>query len=183
MNMRNIKAVIGGVGLMLFGVVANIQAAQYDHEIQDKKISFAWKVDGDNLAVKVSAQTDGWIGIGFNPTKLMKDANFILGYVKGGKAEVFDEFGSEDNNHMPDDKSGGTKDVTLVGGTEAGGKTTIEFTMPLKPADKHDTAITVDGDTTVLLAYGAGRDSLKSKHQYRTALKVNLSTGKFQKIN
>lgn len=183
MNLRSIQAVIGGIGLMLFGTVTSGQTAQYDHEIEDKKIAFAWKIDGDKLAVKMSAQTEGWVGIGFNPTKMMKDGNFILGYVKGGKAEIVDEFGSEDNNHAPDDKSGGTNDVTLVGGTEAGGTTTIEFTIPLKPADKKDTEISVDGDTTVLLAYGAGRDSFKSKHQYRTALKVNLSTGKSQKIN
>lgn len=179
--MRNIHAVIGGIGLVLFGAVTNIQAAQYDHEVKDKRISFAWKVDGDNLAVKMSAQTDGWVGIGFNPIKEMKGGNFILGYVKDGKAEIVDEFGNEENNHSLDSKLGGTEDATLVGGTEEGGVTTIEFTMPLKSADKNDTAITVDGDTTVLLAYGGGRDSFKSKHQYRTELKVNLSTGASKK--
>lgn len=181
--MRNIKMILGGIGLMLLGIGTFSQAAQYDHEVQDKKISFAWKVDGDNLAVKMSAKTEGWVGIGFNPSKMMKDANFILGYVKGGKAEITDEFGNEDNNHSLDTKLGGTDDVTLVGGTEEGGTTTIEFIMPLKSSDKNDAEITVDGDTTVLLAYGGGRDSFKSKHQYRTALKVNLSTGASQKAN
>lgn len=183
MKMRSIQAAIGGIGLMLLGTVANIQAAQYDHEVKDQKLTFAWKVDGANLAVKLSAQTDGWVGIAFNPIKMMKGGNFILGYVKDGKAVISDEFGNEDNNHSPDSKLGGTDDVTLVGGTEEGGVTTVEFTMPLKSADKNDTEIKVDGDTTVLMSYGGGRDSFKSKHQYRTALKVNLSTGKFQKLN
>jgi hypothetical protein len=34
----------------------------------------------------------------------------------------------------------------------------------------------------VLLAYGAGRDSFKTKHQFKTALKVNLSTGEFSEL-
>jgi hypothetical protein len=181
MKLRRIQTVICSLGLMLLGTGANLQAAQYDHEIEDNKISFAWKVDGDNLAVKVSARTTGWVGIGFNPSAKMKDANFILGYVKGGKAEIVDEVGDSDNSHTLDTRLGGTEDVTLVGGTEEGGTTTIEFVIPLKSSDKNDSAITVDGDTTVMLAYGAGRDSFKSRHQYRTALKVNLSTGASEK--
>ncbi len=133
--------------------------------MKDKKISFAWKVDGDKLAVKLAAETEGWVGIGFNPSKDMKDANFILGYVKDGKAKISDEFGDKKVLMPPTKNLGGTDDVTLVGGTEDGGMTTIEFTMPLKSADKNDgTAINVDGDTIVLLAYGAGRDSFKTKH-------------------
>lgn len=183
MLIKNLPSVIAGAGLILLGSLTNAQAVQYDHEVQDKKITFAWKVDGDKLAVKLTAQTEGWVGIGFNPKKMMQDANFILGYVKDGKASIVDEFGDSENNHSPDDKLGGSEDVTLVGGTEEGGKTTIEFTMPLQSADKYDNAITVDGDTTVLLAYGGARDSFKLKHQYRTALKVNLSTGASSKAD
>lgn len=182
MFMKNIQTVVAGIGLILLGSLTNAQAAQYDHEVQDKKITFAWKVDGDNLAIKLSAQTQGWVGIGFSPSKMMKDANVIIGYVKDGKVEISDEFGDSDNNHNPDVKLGGSEDVTLVGGTEEGGMTTLEFTIPMKSADKNDKDIVVDVDTTVLLAYGGERDSLKSKHQYRTALKVNLKTGAFQKI-
>jgi len=179
---KNIQTVIAGIGFILLGSLASAQAAQYDHEVQDKKITFAWKVDGDKLAVKLSAQTTSWVGIAFNPTKMMKDGNFILGYVKDGKAEISDEFGDSESSHSPDSKLGGTEDVTLIGGTEEGGMTTIEFTIPLQSADKNDSAITVDGDTTVLLAYGGGRDSFKTKHQYRTAMKVNLASGASQAL-
>ncbi len=177
-----IKAIVG-VSLLLCGAVATLQAGQYDYEVKDKKISFAWKVDGDKLAVKLAAETDGWVGIGFNPSKEMKDANFILGYVKDGETKIVDEFGDSESSHAPDEKLGGTTDVTLVGGTETGGMTTVEFTMPLKSADKNDGTLNVNGDTIVLLAYGSGRDSFKTKHTYRTALKVNLSTGASQKAN
>ncbi len=183
MKKNTARKVIAAIGMMLLGTVVNLQAAQYDHEIKDNKISFAWKVDGTTLAVKMAAETEGWVGIGFNPTKDMKDADFILGYVKDGKAKISDEYGDKENSHALDKKLGGTDDATLIGGSEGGGVTTIEFTIPLKSADKNDTSINVDGDTIVLLAYGAGRDSLISKHVYRSALHVNLATGASKKAD
>ncbi len=182
MKMKNIQEMILGIAIILIATAANIQAAEYDHEIQDQKITFAWKVAGDTLAVKLSAETEGWIGIGFNPEKEMKGANFILGYVKKGVAKLDDDYGVDENAHMPDTKLEGTSDVTLVGGTEADGKTTLEFTLPLASSDKNDKKIDVNGDTIVLLAYGAGRDSFLAKHKYRTALKVNLTTGVSEKL-
>lgn len=156
-------------------------AADYSHEMSDKKMTFSWKVDGDNLAVKLSAATTGWVGIGFNPSKKMKDANYIIGYVKKGKAKIVDEFGDKEATHKSDKKLGGTVDAVLVGGTEEGGVTTLEFTVPLKSEDKYDTNIDVDKETVVLLAYGGGRDSFRAKHKFRGTYKVNLATGAFEK--
>jgi len=112
----------------------------------------------------------------------MKDANFVLGYVKNGKAKIKDEYGDKGTGHKSDKKLGGTVDAVLVGGTEEGGVTTIEFTLPLNSGDKYDGALDVNGDTVVLLAYGAGRDSFKSKHKYRVSYKVNLGSGTAEKL-
>ncbi|MFW2368012.1 MAG: DOMON domain-containing protein [Desulforhopalus sp.] len=182
MSLRKIQAIMVTVTFLLFGSIVQVSATDYAHELKDKNMSFSWSVDGDNLAVKLSAKTEGWVGVGFNPSKAMKDANFILGYVKKGEAKILDEFGDSDSTHKSDKKLGGTSDVTLVGGTEEGGMTTIEFTLPLKSADKHDGALDVAGETIVLLAYGAGRDSFRAKHKYRGSFKVNLSTGDSSKI-
>lgn len=181
MKIATMKGGLVGVGLMVMAWSNVVCGAQYDHEIKDQKMTFAWKVDGDKLAVKLAAETEGWVGIGFNPSKEMKGANFILGYVKDGETKLIDEYGDSESSHAPDDKAGGSNDVTLVGGSESGGNTTIEFTVPLKSADKNDTAIDGTGDNLVLLAYGGGRDSFKTKHNYRNTLKVNLATGASQK--
>lgn len=182
MTLKKIQAMAVTITFLLLGSMIQVSAIDYAHELTDKNMSFSWSVDGDNLVVKLSAKTEGWVGVGFNPSKAMKDANFILGYVKKGEAKILDEFGDSDKTHKSDKKLGGTSDVTLVGGTEEGGMTTIEFTLPLKSADKHDGALDVAGETTVLLAYGAGRDSFKAKHKYRSTFKVNLSTGVSNKI-
>ncbi len=177
------KVVLGLSGFVAMFALSttSLLATEYAHEFSDKKMSVAWSVTGDTLAVKMSASTEGWVGVGFNPTDQMKDANFVLGYVKKGKAKIIDEFGTEANKHSSDKKLGGSVDATLVAGIEEGGVTTIEFTMPLNSADKNDTKIDVNGETIILLAYGAGRDSFKSKHKYRATFKVNLSTGTAEK--
>ncbi len=177
MNSKSIASFICAFCFLLTVTVSGVYAADYDHEVKAKKIIFSWKIDGDALAVKISAKTKGWVGIGFNPSEKMKGADFVLGYVKKGEAKIVDEFGSGKTNHSSDKKLGGTADVTLVAGTEKDGVTTIEFTMPLKSADKYDTVFDVNGDTVVLLAYGPDRDSFKTRHKARTALTVNLATG------
>ena len=157
--------------------VTSLLAGTYDHEVQAKDMTFAWRVDGDTLHAKMSAKTKGWVGVGFNPSKKMKDANFILGYVKDGKAEVADHFGTKATGHDEDSKKGGSDDVILVAGAEDNGLTTIEFTMPMSSSDKMDGTLTADGDTILLLAYGPDRDSMKPRHKFKKTMTVNLSTG------
>lgn len=155
-------------------------AASYDHEITSQKMTFAWKVDGSNLNVKISAPTKGWVGIGFNPSKEMKDAKFVLGYVKEGKAILSDEFGTGDTKHDAVENLGGKSDITLVGGTEEGDVTTVEFTLPLISTDTKGGKIDPAGETTVLLAYGPDNDSFKIRHKFRTKLNVNLTSGAYK---
>jgi len=162
---------------LVLASAAQGMAADYDHTVEAEDISFSWKIDGDNLAGKISAKTEGWVGVGFNPSEKMKDADFIVGYVKKDKVTVVDDFGSTSTGHKNDDDNGGTSDVTVVGGTEENGVTTIEFMIPLQSGDAKDSKLEKDGETVLLLAYGAGRDSFLSKHKYRTSMTVNLGTG------
>lgn len=164
-------------GLIFICGAASVQSAEYEHELTAKGTTFAWKVDGDTLHAKMSAKTKGWVAVGFNPSKKMKDANYILGYVKDGEAKVVDHFGDKNTGHSSDEKLGGTSDVTLVGGSEDGGVTTIEFTIPMNSSDKYDGVLSKDGDTVVLLAYGPARDSFKPRHKGKAKKTVNLGTG------
>lgn len=177
MKLRKIQIAIVVMNLLLVGSVASVFAVDYAHEVKAKDMTFAWTVDGDKLAVKVAAPTEGWVGVGFNPSDAMKGANIIIGYVKKGKVKILDEFGERETAHAPDTKLGGSDDVVVVGGSEEGGTTTLEFAIPLDSGDKSDSAIVVDGDTKVILAYGVGRDSFRPRHKFRTAIVVNLTTG------
>ncbi len=79
-------------------------------------------------------------------------------------------------------KLGGTNDVLDPSGSEEDGVTTISFSFPLKTDDKYDKPIRIDSAIKIMLAYGAGKDSFKTRHPYRTVYEVNLSTGENKKI-
>lgn len=172
---RSAKIIILLASISLVSVVS-AYSADYPHSLTAEKITFDWKVDGDTLAVRLSAPTAGWVAVGFNPVKRMQGANMVLGYVKKGKVKVFDEIGTKPIQHAKDDKQGGTDNVTLVGGSEENGTTTIEFTIPLNSGDAQDGVIDPAGETVVLLAYGE-RDSRKMGHKNHATLTVNLNTG------
>lgn len=158
-------------------------AADYEHKVEAVKMSFEWKIDGDNINIRMMAPTTGWVGIGFNPSDQMKDANFILGYVKKGKLRITDEFGKTTRGHAKDTKSDGTMDITNATGSEENDITTIAFTIPLNSGDKLDQAVDPMAETVVLLAYGSDRDSFRTKHKKYATLKVNLSTGEYQDVS
>ncbi|MBI9089351.1 MAG: DOMON domain-containing protein [Desulfobacterium sp.] len=155
---------------------------EFDHMIKVETLTFEWRLAGESLHVMLSAKTKGWVGIGFNPSKEMKDGNFILGYVKKGKVTISDHFGFTARQHKSDTKLGGKKNVSDAWGAEEGGRTAIRFTIPLNSGDDKDREIFINKDNLVLLAHGAGRDSLKGKHKFKTVLKVNLQTGVYEKL-
>jgi hypothetical protein len=154
------------------------ELGEYSHGIAARDLRFLWTLQADSLDIKLSAPTNGWIGVGFNPEtpENMKGANFLIGYVKGGEAQVFDHYGTEMKKHKDDEKIDGKSDLSNVSGSEQDGQTTLEFTIPLDSGDAKDTPLTAQGDTVVLLAYGRS-DSIVLKHRFRAILKVNLSTG------
>ena len=154
-----------------------VHGGNYQHSLKIDRISFDWSVVGDTLAVKVAAPTTGWVGVGFNPSDMMKDANIIIGYVKDGKVEISDEFGARVTQHLPDDKSGGTFNLTVVGGSEVDDTTTLEFTLPLNSGDAKDRVIDPKADTRVMFAYGPDHDSMKAKHGYARTVTINLGSG------
>ena len=157
-------------------------ADQFNHKIEVNNIRFQWTLEDDHLNISLSAKTEGWVAVGFNPSEAMKDANLILGYVKKGKVKMVDHFGVTKHQHNNDDKLGGKNNITNISGNEEKGVTTINFTIPMNSGDKNDPVLSPDEDTTVMLAYSSGRDSFRTRHKFRTALKVNLTTGEFSKI-
>jgi len=112
----------------------------------------------------------------------MQGANIIIGAVKKGKFKVEDHYGDRKRGHSSDEKLGGKNDVLNPSGSEADGVTTISFSFPLDTGDKYDKPINPEAISRVMLAYGAGKDSFKTRHPYRTVYEINYSTGEHKKI-
>lgn len=156
------------------------QETAYAHNITLEGMRFCWEASDGVLHVKLAAKTTGWVGVGFNATKKMLNANIIIGYVKDGEAKVADHFGTTARQHRSDTKLGGKEHITGITGKEENGTTEIRFAIPLDSGDAKDGALTLDSNTTVLLAYGSGRDSFRSRHKFSATLKVNLKTGAYK---
>ncbi len=144
-------------------------------QVTSQGITLEWRDMGDSLEVVLSGGTTGWVGVGFDPDQQMSGANFLLGYVEGGAVEIRDDWGTGSFSHASDTLLGGTSDLTLDGGGEASGETTLEFTIPLSSGDEYDKPL-VEGQTyTVILASGAdGADDFVSPHQVATSVSIEI---------
>lgn len=134
-----------------------------------------WKIQGESINIALSAPTNGWVAVGFNPSSVMKDANLIIGYIKEGEVTVEDHFGSGTFSHANDVELGGTRNITNISGSEEGKNTKIEFSMPLSSGDRYDTALTPGEKHLIILAHGSNNaDNVTSKHANRTKFVVTL---------
>lgn len=127
-------------------------------------ITFSWEVKGEFMDITLSAPTKGWVSVGFNPSSVMKDADFYIGYVKGGEVFIRDDYGRGRTSHVDDERLGGTADVEVLGGEETPEGTTLRFRIPLNSGDEFDHAFVSGREIPVIFAY-ARSDNFTGIHQ------------------
>ena len=150
-------------------------AADGFKQVSAKEVEVRWKVDGEQLMFELSAPTTGWVSIGFNPTRVMKDADFVFGYVQGTEVVVTDQFGNGTFSHTRDTAMGGSDDIVEFDGSESGGRTSLSFTIPIDSGDQYDSVLSPGQEHTVLMAYGPdGADNFSKKHIERAQVKLTL---------
>jgi hypothetical protein len=157
-------------------------ANEYPHKLEAKNMTVSWRIDKEQIHVKLTAKTTGWVAIGFDPEKAMQGADIIIGAVKKGKVKIEDHYADRKRGHSPDKKLGGENHVLNPAGEEADGVTTISFSRALDTGDKWDKPIVAQGTSRIMIAYGSGRDSFKAGHKYRGIYDINYSTGETKKI-
>ncbi|WP_299983904.1 DOMON domain-containing protein [Desulfobacula sp.] len=180
--MKKFLFIISIIAFLFFSIPLSLPAMEYEHTLEAKNMQFSWTIEGDQIHVKLSAKTTGWASIGFDPEKAMLGANIIIGAVEKGKFKIEDHYADRKRGHSSDEKLGGRNDVLNPSGSEEDGVTTISFTLPLDTGDKYDKPINPTGISRIMFAYGAGKDSFKNRHSYRTIYEINLSTGENKKI-
>lgn len=136
-------------------------------------IVMSWKIDGGSMIVSLSARTGGWIAVGFEPSRAMKDANFIIAYVKGAEVFIRDDFGTDRGNHAADTGLGGTSDAVALEGSEKNGITAVTFSIPLDSGDRYDRRLTPGNTYKILLAYGK-TDSFTAVHEIEAEAKGEI---------
>lgn len=165
--------------IYLISSIPTTAAAEFQHSIDFKKMQLFWTVEKDSLKVRLVGKTKGWLGVGFNPTRQMQNANIIIGYVKRGRLKISDDFGIRRTDHKSDKQLKGKNNLRNTSGSEKRGVTIVNFTIPLDSGDKYDRVIKPDGNTRVIVATGK-KDSLKLGHNFQAILDLNLRTGKYR---
>lgn len=142
-----------------------------DGDVQNGEYSFSYELQEMILHLNRStrkfnaaleAQTEGWVGIGFN-SSVMNDAEILLGYFSDGKASYREQVGK--GRRHKDKELPWVKTVAL---SESGGKTTLE--IELDP----EGVIDPGGDTvSIIIAFGE-EDSFNSYHKRRKGVTVQL---------
>jgi hypothetical protein len=134
-----------------------------------------WTVADDHLEVELSGPTTGWIAVGFNPTRAMRDADILIGYVDGSEVIMTDQFGTSMTTHAEDDRLGGESNVEVISGNDDGSRTTITFRIPLDSGDEYDHALTPGETYPVIFAYGEpGADNTDAYHANRAGAEITL---------
>ena len=138
-------------------------------------VDLQWRVEGENITVQMTAPTTGWVAVGFDPTRMMADANMIIGYVANGELSIADDYGTGNTVHGRDTDNGGTDNIIEAEGTEENGRTKITFTIPLDSGDVTDRPLAVSESYKVIVAYGPdGEDNFDAYHAARGSLEMEL---------
>jgi len=149
-----------------------ISAGEYRHTLTDSAtgIELSWQHDGSSLYVGLVSQGTGWVAIGFDPEQRMKGANIIIAAVDNGGAVARDHFGTSPTGHREDSQS----EIIQVAGSESGGKTVIEFSIPLQSDDPSDKGLAQGQTVPIILAYHATSDSFSARHTKRSTTQITL---------
>jgi hypothetical protein len=137
-------------------------------------VTLKYKVDNTDLHCILSANTSGWIAVGFDPASMMQDANFIIGYVSSGSGFIRDDWGVSNTAHSSDISLGGTDDISLITASESGGLTELEFKIPLNSGDQYDSILELDQTYSILLARG-NEDDYDSYHAAAGFSEITIS--------
>ncbi len=146
-----------------------VSVGEYDDDATFGGGSFVvyWTVNGTNITMAMVGKAVGYVSIGFEPTRYMKDADMIFGWVDANGVMVTDTYCTGDfGPHPLDTVLGGTYDILLFNGTEINGTTTIEFVRELDSGDKFDKPIPAKGSLDILWAI-SDRDDPESAHTER----------------
>ncbi len=143
-----------------------ISPGEYKYQQKYGDYELYWFNDEENIYVGMKARTTGFVALGIQPGSGMLNADIIFSIVKDGQAEIYDMFSTGIWGPHPQDTAlGGTTDITVFGGTEENGYTTIEFKRTLTTSDRYDNPLS-KGNNTIIWAYGYS-DDLNIQHSTR----------------
>jgi hypothetical protein len=105
----------------------------------------------------MSAATSGWITVGFNTRSELQGARLVMGRVVAGRAHAEVHI-AQPPRHVHRRTPEGRERVSDVSGQQAGGRTHVCFSMPLKPSDAEDVTLVTGAPVHLILAWSREAD-------------------------
>jgi len=150
-----------------FQADGTVAAGEYANEIAQGTYRLFWTSTEETIRVAMQAQSQGWVAVGFQPGRRMKDADIVFGMMVDGGAVVIDSFSSGDfGPHSADVEQGGTDDLLASGGSRTGSTTTFEWERKLVTGDSRDVPVQRGVSVQVIWAYGPS-DNAGMRHGTR----------------
>ncbi|OQA16018.1 MAG: DOMON domain protein [Chloroflexi bacterium ADurb.Bin360] len=137
-----------------------IADGEYTDSADFGKIRLWWRHDGEHLYFAMEGDTQGWVSVGIEPTRAMKDADYFFGFVVNGEAKLWDAFGmgTTGPTHPADEEIGGANHILEFAGVETGGLTRFELKRLLDTGDVYDKALVPGNSYNIIIAIGDDDD-------------------------
>ncbi|OGS21311.1 MAG: hypothetical protein A3J83_02265 [Elusimicrobia bacterium RIFOXYA2_FULL_40_6] len=140
------------------------------------EMKISYDTAGKAYIIDMTAKANGWISVGFGRTKMMKDAEIFMGYVKDGKGYLSHEYGVGVVKHKPIkelDSSIKNDLITIVSAKEENGITKIVVKRPIEAAGKYYKKF--ESGKKMEFMYGiSNKDDITVKHAERGAFDIVL---------
>jgi len=171
-------AVIEPTGRIPNEVDGIVRLGEYAHRTDAGGFEVHWSNDLNYLRIGIVSPGTGYLAIGFDPDYRMRGADFVLAAVEDGRLLIRDDYGDGAVSHAADELLGGTDDILEAAGREEGGRTTVEFVIPLVTRDRYDKTL-VPGETySILVAYHETNDSFAVRHSRRGSGTIRLDAAR-----
>ncbi|HON89131.1 MAG TPA: DOMON domain-containing protein [Spirochaetia bacterium] len=112
-----------------------------------------WQIEGDTIYFAIESTAKGWVSIGFEPTKVMANADMVFGIV-GTTVQAIDAYSTgQFGPHPADTDQGGTNDILAFAGKRTTQGVVFEFSRKLASADSKDKPIVLGKDLKLIWAW------------------------------
>lgn len=146
--------------------------------ISNSKTGISLEIDkvAEGYKFTVTAPTDGWVGIGFEPSFIMKNAEYIMLSHVGDKGEIYHFFGTGEISISPIESLVSTyknDNLTLQSFSHDGKTSTYVFVRTEKVKNEYIKNLTAGKKVKILFAYSKDPE-INKKHKKTSSETITL---------
>ena len=153
------------------GVVDSLEYNAMANLVPDS-LTMYYTVDSPRIYIALKSRVPGWLAIGFDPERGMKNADMVILFQeKNGNWVLKDEYSRGIYGpHVEDEKIGGKNDIEDFRVVLSNGYKVVEFVRKLNTGDKYDRVLLPGRKLKVIFA-AAKTPDIKRKHDLLKGMK------------